>query len=190
MITPIPRTIKIRAAAHHATVAIGTRFPDVLPLTFVLGYPKSGTSWACQIVGDYLQLPFPQFYLLPVTFQAVIHGHELPTRRFKRCVYIMRDGRDVMVSEYFERWRRLPPEAPRGMTRQQRKAFPKLRNRDDHVENMRMFIPSQLERPTIAPANWGDHVLAALDSDHPNLPILRYEELLRDGPATFADAMA
>ena len=56
----------LRIASHHVTWFLGTRFPKSIPLVFVLGYPKSGTTWACQLAADYLQLPFPRYSLLPV----------------------------------------------------------------------------------------------------------------------------
>ena len=49
----------LRTASHHVTWIIGTRAPKLVPLVFVVGYPKSGTTWAAQLVADYLQMPFP-----------------------------------------------------------------------------------------------------------------------------------
>lgn len=69
-------TLLLRAASHHVTWFLGTRFTKAIPLVFVVGYPKSGTTWACQLVADYMQLPFPRYSLLPIGCPAVVHGHE------------------------------------------------------------------------------------------------------------------
>ncbi|MDF1563933.1 MAG: sulfotransferase domain-containing protein [Deltaproteobacteria bacterium] len=170
---------------HHLTVAMGTHLPKISPLIFVTGYPKSGTSWACQLVADYLQLPFPQFYLLPIAFRAVVHGHELP-HPARKSFYLMRDGRDVVVSEYFHHWRALPEGAPRGLDRRQRRLFPELRDREDHRANLPRFLQAQARRPVAAPVPWGGHVLRSLDLEGEAMVVMRYEDLLTDAAALLA----
>ena len=88
-------TLLLRTTSHHLTWFPGTRFPDAIPLVFVTGYPKSGTTWACQMVADYLRLPFPRFTLLPVGCPAAVQGHQRVWKRYRKGVYVLRDGRDV-----------------------------------------------------------------------------------------------
>jgi hypothetical protein len=84
---------------------------------FIAGYPKSGNTWVqyllvgsifgsdVRLVPDSLvqdlvpDVHYKQFYrryLTPTFFKT----HELPQSRHRRVVYLVRDGRDVMVS-YF-----------------------------------------------------------------------------------------
>lgn len=183
--------VPLRTMSHHVTFFLGTRFPGVIPLCFVIGYPKSGTTWACQMTADYLQLPFPRYSLLPVGCPAVVHGHEPASARFHHGLYVMRDGRDVMASLYFFMLDRLriPPGDDPPLTRRQRRSFPGLRNRDDARGNMARFVEAQMKRPFSCRLNWAAHIRGFYDTRHPCVP-LKYEELRHDGPRAFARAMA
>ena len=61
-----PLQDKLCAASHCVTFFLGLKCPRSIPMVFVLGYPKSGTTWAAQLVADYLQMPFPQHSLQPM----------------------------------------------------------------------------------------------------------------------------
>lgn len=174
---------------------LGTRFRRAIPLTFVLGYPKSGTTWVCQLVADYLQLPFPRYSLLPIGFPAVVHGHELVSAKYPRGVYSIRDGRDAMVSRYFFLLRDVPEGDNPAMPPNLRRFFPKLRNKADVKENLTPFLEEEFQRPRFG-AHWGRHVASYVDARHPKFVMLRYEDLLGngpnglDGPDTLAGAMS
>lgn len=161
---------RVIAASHYVTWFLGRTFPDAIPLVFVLGYPKSGTTWACQLIADILNLPFPQDSLLPIGFPAVVHGHETWTARYRRGVYVMRDGRDALVSLYFHLCGMDPAAAP-------------------DAARFTQFIKSQLRRPTAAHANWSNHVRSFLEAGAEGIPLLRYEELLTDPVDTLGTAM-
>ena len=60
-----------------------------------------------QLVAHYLQLPFPRHSLLPVGFPAVVHGHQRVWKSYPRGVYLLRDGRDAVVSAYFAETRKV-----------------------------------------------------------------------------------
>jgi hypothetical protein len=82
---------------------------------FIVGYPKSGNTWFRDIVAGLVFSVLPEFaprslvqdlvpdvhavphykrYATPMFFKT----HFLPTPDYKRVVYLLRDGRDAMVS--------------------------------------------------------------------------------------------
>lgn len=72
---------------------------------YVLGYTKSGTNWLCCLMSSALDLPIlePWKRNWPTRGPAVFHMHRfIPLGSVRRrTVYLMRDGRDLMVSAYF-----------------------------------------------------------------------------------------
>ena len=95
-IGPVGR--KVIKASHHLSYYIAKWFPRAVPCVCVLGYPRSGTVWASQMIADYLQLPYPILSLFPIGCPAIFHGHQRVERNGPRTVYVMRDGRDALVS--------------------------------------------------------------------------------------------
>jgi hypothetical protein len=84
---------------------------------FVVGYPKSGNTWmqyllaglgfgidarlapdslVQELIPDMHSKRFYRRHLTPTFFKT----HQLPQRQFRKVIYLVRDGRDVMVS-YF-----------------------------------------------------------------------------------------
>jgi hypothetical protein len=69
----------------------------------VVEYPKSGGTWLAQLVSGCLQLPFPR-NRYPILNKAIYHSHYQPKYLIdsnKHILWLLRDGRDIMVSSYF-----------------------------------------------------------------------------------------
>ncbi len=170
------------------TLWIGARYGQRIPLYFVCGYPRSGTSWMSDMTASYLKLPRPIHYLFPISFPAVIHTHATSSLRLPNCFLILRDGRDVMVSLYYYACARAAEGNPVFAKRFQR-VFGRGFEPDRVVENLPRFIEDQLRRPVACRQNWADHTLGWLRKARRNpssISVLRYEDLLADAPKELA----
>lgn len=147
----------------------------------LMGYPKSGNSWIAQQLADYLQVPLPSQSIMPIGCDAVIQSHYAPSRVRDRGVYVLRDGRDVMVSlYYFLSWDIPAGDHPR-LTSRQRQLYPGLVNKEDIKANLPAFIERQMRSPTASMGkNWGEHYKAYHRRGNRGLFLLRYEKLLTD----------
>ncbi len=92
--------LRMRVASHNLTWLLGTRFPKSIPLVSVVGYPKSGNTWAAQLASYCLELSYPRLSLLPVGFSAVVMGHKRVWKSYPRGVYVVHDGRDAIVAQF------------------------------------------------------------------------------------------
>ena len=95
----------------------------LLPITefdpediFIVGYPKSGNTWFKYLTASIvygIDLEFALDTLIQEVIPAVYKryykryrnpmifvSHELPNPKYRRVIYILRDGRDVVVSNY------------------------------------------------------------------------------------------
>jgi Sulfotransferase domain len=137
---------------------------------FIVGYPKSGNTWfqhlisglvhgvdartsppllANDLVPDVHLNAFYRRYSTPMFFKS----HSLPRADYRRVVYLLRDGRDAMVS-YFHYL-----EALRGA---------KL----DFLELVTAGAPE-------IPCQWHQHVDAWLQNPHDaRMLVIKYEDLL------------
>jgi len=178
--------LRMRVASHNVTWQLGTRFPKSIPLVFVVGYPKSGSTWVAQLVAHCLELPFPRFSLLPIGCPAVVMGHKRVWKSYPRGVYVVRDGRDAITSQFFYQLSQIPEGDHPRLTALQRRSFPNLVNKTDLRGVFDDFVARQLVNPIAAHANWGAHVRSYFEVANPNMSIVRYEDLRADGVTTLA----
>ena len=87
---------------------------------YVIGYPKSGNTWACKLIGNALKMPLREDNKTHSEFnkrhklradkanKLVVKSHLIPNNFYRtetsrpfRIVYISRDVRDVAVSSFF-----------------------------------------------------------------------------------------
>jgi Sulfotransferase domain len=151
-----------------------TVYPDDV---FLTSYPRSGNTWMRFLVGNLIHETEPVTFLklerlLPDMYihsdrdmrgmprPRVIKSHECFDPRYKRVVYIVRDPRDVAVSNYH--WELKKGSFPDG--------FP-----------MQEFVPRWMASdywPRLG--CWGDHVASWLSTrrNHPDFLLIRYEDLM------------
>ena len=194
------------------TRTIARRYGDLFGFVYVGGYPKSGTTWVSRLISHYLDLPFPQDYALPPAFRCLIHHHWLHEPAFDRSVYVIRDGRDVMVSEFVSmmrgaqvmrerlgRYANLSPVERALLSRRGRDG--RLAHRLERLfgpafdpweveRNLPIFLEANLDRPfsEVVPEPWPVHVRQWL-SGRRRTVIIRYEELVADGQAALVRAL-
>jgi hypothetical protein len=183
---------QLRRASARATKTIADRAGMRLGMWYGAGYPKSGTTWLCNLMSSYLDVPFVRNYRLPVLMPCVVHSHWLPSHRVPRTIYIVRDGRDVLVSRYFYEARAVrAPRNPRGgrlrLERFNRLYGPQV-DLDDISANLPKFIADEMTAPQLTGANWPEHVRRWLAVPGERVAVVRYELLHADvcaglGPA-------
>lgn len=90
---------RVIAASHHFSwKVVGRR--KLFDIIWVSGFPKSGTTWMTQLISAATGLPYPRLALLPVSFDAVLHGHSIPKPHNRPMAYIHRDGRECLLARY------------------------------------------------------------------------------------------
>jgi Sulfotransferase domain len=146
---------------------------------FIVSYPRSGNTWTRFLIGN---LASPQD---PITFQNIeshipeiyfhpdhrlrrlprprlLKSHECFQPRYKRIIYILRDPRDVAVSNYHHNLKagNIPDAYPM----------------DEFVPR---FLHADFDKPF---GSWADHVASwiYLREHDPGFLLLRYEDMKKD----------
>lgn len=180
--------------AKDLTRLIAIRWGESFPFYYVSEFPKSGGTWLARMVSDYLQLPFPQFTILPLGFSCVMQNHWTYQRRLRRVFYLHRDGRDVMTSLFFDRLRvgrhiRRPGSAR--INRVYQKVLGKGYDAQDSIRLMPRFIEHEFANPRYGSrVTWREHVESWLPHCEPGrVTALSYESLLADCPGALGSAL-
>lgn len=150
-------------------------FPDD---TFLVSFPKSGNTWARFLLANVLRpgevvdfsnvnevIPGPDVTpnreLLRMKRPRVVKSHQYFDPRYPRVIYIVRDPRDVAVSQYhFQRKRRLFGD-------------------DYPIEE---FVTRFVAGESCDYASWGEHAASWLStrSGRPGFLLIRYEDMIQD----------
>ena len=150
-------------------------FPDD---TFLVSFPKSGNTWARFLIANLVRpdqkidfsnvngiIPGSEVTsaraLKRMPRPRIIKSHQYCDPRYPRLIYIVRDPRDVAVSQYhFQRKRKLFADS-----------FP-----------LSEFVDRFLAGKTCYYGSWGDHVASWLATRHgrPGFLLLRYEDMVED----------
>lgn len=117
-------------------------------------YPKSGGTWIAQMVSEATGLPFPR-NRLPLFSGSIMHGHYLSTFGMKNVIIVWRDGRDVVVSQYFH-W--LFENEFGGSSWKKCRADLGFQDYDDIVTNLPKFIDYVYVQKKHPRFSWSDFV--------------------------------
>jgi hypothetical protein len=154
-------------AVPEGFVPISEFSPDDI---FIVGYPKSGNTWFQNLVGGVVYGVDPKLspialvqelvpdansrkyfrrYATPMFFKS----HSLPCQEYRRVVYLLRDGRDAMVSY-----------------RHYREAVDKVKY------DFQKFVTPETD---LYPCHWPRHVEAwAKNPYEAQMLVIKYEDLL------------
>lgn len=173
----------------HGTRLVGRYAGERFPFYYVCEYPKSGGTWLGQMIAETLGISFPQHPRLPVLHTGVMHNHWGYEPRLRRVFYLVRDGRDVLVSLWFHRMREI---AQQGSSHSHAATYERLFGRGydpaDTRRHLARFIEHELAHPRGARLSWPDHI-TAWAFDRPHVVTLSYEALLADAVGTLAHAI-
>jgi len=157
-------------AGKHFTV-----FPDD---TFLVSYPKSGNTWVRFLLANLLYpdetvdfaninrlLPAPgvssKRFLRSLPRPRILKSHEPFDVRFRKVIYLVRDPRDVAVSEYhFDLKKRyIEPDV-----------------------SLEQFVKRFIAGQTSSYGSWWEHAASWIAARHgnPAFLLVRYEDLLSD----------
>ncbi len=164
-----------RALGLHSPGRNLAVFPDD---TFLVSYPKSGNTWARFLIASLMhpdeKIDFSNVNrmipgnevtrnrdLMSMPRPRIIKSHQYFDPRYPRVIYIVRDPRDVVVSQYhFQRKRHVVADQ-----------FPLSEYVTRFVAGRASFYGS-----------WGEHVASWLATRHgrPSFLLLRYEDMVQD----------
>lgn len=168
--------------SHRLDRYIAKYLGNTFPFYYVCEFPKSGGTWLGKMMACALDVSFPQQPALPIGIPAVVHNHWKPTLGLNHCVYLVRDGRDIMVSMYFHYMRDIQHASGDLDYRRKRSSLESYLDQhydpSDIKANLPGFMRWQFEHPTSTRLNWPQHVRGWMAI--PGIHSVRYEDLRLD----------
>lgn len=192
----------LRKNSLRMTRLIALKFGDKLGFVYVGGYPRSGTTWLSQMISQYLDIPYADPYYLPIAFNGLIHHHWTYKTHLDNSFYLIRDGRDVMVSSYMHQMKGYLARKKAlsnysfftptsiinnnvgrfsSLNKQMVKMFGKNFDPWDLEINLPLFLEHELTDPTYPSVRipWQKHIRDWTNKSKTTI-FVRYEELLSD----------
>lgn len=159
---------------HHPARNLAVLSDDV----FILSYPKSGNTWTRFLIANLaypeknpdfsninLLVPDPEAYskraLAKLPRPRILKSHQYFDPRYRRIIYIVRDPRDVVLSQYH---------------------FQIKRKVIDESYPIEQFVQRFVSGETSVYASWGENVAGwvATRYNTPDFLLLRYEDMISD----------
>jgi len=175
--------LKINAVVRYVMWHV---FSKKLKLIQIVEYPKSGGTWMTQLISDYLDEYYPR-NVIPKFKKAVIHGHYLYNKKFNKIIFVVRDGRDIMVSYYFHLLIG-NDRSSKAITNHYRSKMP-FDDYEDVEKNLPKFI-EYLHTDYLKTFNrftWSEFINSY--SNRNNVCMIKYEDLLQDTPKELVKAL-
>lgn len=168
----------------ESTQRIGIGRPHI----FVCEFPRSGGTWISNMIRDMVgHVPAAD----RDSPSAVLHTHVRHGSRLRPAVYVVRDGRDVVVSMYFFQVRHLRQRTPITGARAHRN-FTYLFGPDYDAEDVKSNLPKYIENLSSRPLGvivgrrrssqfkpWPEHIRDWINRN--GLVVVRYEDFLKAG---------
>jgi len=169
--------IIIKFEALQRLIMVNT-LSGVLPLYLVTEYPKSGGSWLCSMLSEYMNIPFPR-NKRPSFTSSIIHGHMSYSPLMNNVTCLYRDGRDVMVSLYYHMLFENDKNSPLLVSRTRNDLD--FSDFDDIQSNLSDFIAyvHNNETKSLSPFKftWGEF---ARNWANKNVNTIKYEDMIED----------
>jgi Sulfotransferase domain len=172
--------VKMAFALHYPGRNLAV-FPDDV---FIVSYPKSGNTWTRFLIANLaypekcpdfanidLVIPDPEGLskrtLAKLPRPRILKSHQYFNPRYGRIIYIVRDPRDVAVSQYH---------------------FHIKRTLIDESYPVEQFVQRFVAGETSIYASWGENVAGWLATRYhsPDFLLLRYEDMVADTPRELA----
>lgn len=157
-----------------------------LDLILVSEFPKSGGTWYCQMLSEYLQIPYPR-NRNPALEKSVLHGHHYYHASFNKPVCMLRDGRDALVSYYHHMYfgNSILPER---VFESYRNAAP-FKDFQDINKNLPVYIEYMFTKYRLSGRSftWSGFINSFYDK--PGIVFVKYEDLLQDTAETLGNSI-
>lgn len=143
---------KLNGLARYFLVHLCT---DLFPFYVVNEYPKSGGSWVGEMLSSALNVPFPR-NRLPMLRSSILHGHIMQSWNVHNVLIVWRDGRDVLISQYFHSL--FKNEVGNQLLVDNYRADLDYADYDDIQKNLPSFMKYVFEKKRHPKMSWADFV--------------------------------